>query len=187
VRSSAVLTPALALLIATCLASPAPALENENLLVTMPPGYKVGFNKRAQNQAITEMVPSGETVENWTEMVTVQIYFGLKGSIVGYRAKMEKDWANVCAGAQSAPVGGGLVNGYTTMTWRQTCPLNKQTGKPEITWFKAIAGNDSFYVVQKAFKFEPAAEKAAEWVKYLDGVSVCDTRIPQRKCPAGMK
>ena len=99
-RSSAVLTPALALLIATCLASPAPALENENLLVTMPPGYKVGFNKRAQNQAITEMVPSGETVENWTEMVTVQIYFGLKGSIVGYRAKMEKDWANVCAGAQ---------------------------------------------------------------------------------------
>ena len=82
------------------------ALENENLLVTMPPGYKVGYNKREQKALISEMVPAAETVESWTEMVTVQIYFGLKGSIVSYRAKMEKDWANVCAGAQSAPVGG---------------------------------------------------------------------------------
>ncbi len=70
-----------------------------------------------------------------------------------------------------------MVNGYTTMTWRMSCPLNRQSGKPEITWFKAIAGHDSFYVVQKAFKFEPAAEKAAEWVAYLNKVSVCDTRL----------
>ena len=173
--------------LAFAIASPAVALENENLLVTMPPGYKVGYNKREQKALISEMVPAAETVESWTEMVTVQIFFGLKGSIVSYRAKMEKDWANACAGAQSAPVGGGLVNGYTTVTWRQTCPLNKQTGKPEITWFKAIAGNDSFYVVQKAFKFEPAQEKAAEWIAWLNKVSVCDTRIPERKCPSGMK
>jgi hypothetical protein len=178
---------ALALALALLMVAPAVALEDENLLVTVPPGYKVGHQARNARQLLSEMVPSAETVENWTEMVTVQIYFGLKGSIAGYRTKMEKDWASVCAGATSAPVGGGLVNGYTTMTWRQTCPLNKATGKPEITWFKAIAGNDSFYVVQKAFKFEPAAEKAAEWVAFLDKVAVCDTRIPQRKCPAGMR
>ena len=39
------------------------------------------------------------------------------------------------------------------MMWRMTCPLNRQTAKPEMTWFKAISGTDSFYVVQKAFKF----------------------------------
>jgi hypothetical protein len=173
--------------LALVIASPAVALDNENLLVTMPAGYKVGFTKHAPKGVITEMVPQAETVESWTEMVTVQIYFGLKGSIIGYRTKMEKDWATVCAGAKSAAVGGGLANGYTTMTWRQTCPLNRQTGKPEMTWFKAIAGNDSFYVVQKAFKFEPAPEKAAEWVAWLNKVAVCDTRIAERKCPAGMR
>jgi len=163
------------------------ALSAENLLVAVPSGYTVGHQAHNARQLISEMVPTAETVDTWTEMVTVLIYFGQKGSLIGYRSKMEKDWAAACAGAKSAPVGGGLVNGYTTMTWRQTCPLNKATGKPEITWFKAIAGNDSFYVVQKAFKSEPTAEQAAAAVKYLDGVSVCDTRLPDRACPRGMR
>jgi hypothetical protein len=178
---------ALILILAFFFALPTHALEAENLLVAVPPGYKVGHQAKNAKQLISEMVPKAETVDTWTEMVTVLIYFGRKGSLIGYRTQMEKDWAAACAGAKSAPVGGGLVNGYTTMIWRQSCPLNKATGKPEITWFKAIAGNDSFYVVQKAFKFEPSPEQAATAVKYLDGVSVCDTRIAERKCPAGMR
>ncbi len=168
-------------------ASPAFALENENLLVTMPPGYKVGYNKREQKALISEMVPAAKTVENWTEMVAVQIFFGLKDSVAGFRLRMERLWAGSCVEAKSAPVSAGIENGYVTMMWRMTCPLNRQTAKPEMTWFKAIAGNDSFYVVQKAFKFEPVQEKAAEWVAWLNKVSVCDTRIPERKCPSGMK
>ena len=176
-----------AAVIALLIASPAIALEAENLLVAMPPGYKVGFTNHTPKGVITEMVPTAETVENWTEMVTVQIFFGLHDSVIAYRLRLEKLWALACAGASNAPVGGGLVNGYTTMTWRLSCPLNRQTGKPEMTWFKAIAGRDSFYVVQKAFKFEPAPEQAKEWVGWLDKVSVCDTRIADRKCPAGMR
>jgi hypothetical protein len=167
--------------------TPAFALEAENLLVTLPPGYIVGYTNHTAKGVITEMVPAGETVENWTEMVTVQIFFGLHDSPTAFRLRLEKLWASSCSGAKSAPVGGGLTNGYTTMTWRMSCPLNKQTGKPEITWFKAIAGRDSFYVVQKAFKFDPSPDKAAEWVAFLDKVSVCDTRLPERKCPAGMR
>jgi hypothetical protein len=53
-------------------------LENENLLVTAPPGYKVGFSDKKPYMLMTEFVPSKETVENWTEMVTVQVFFGLK-------------------------------------------------------------------------------------------------------------
>lgn len=53
-------------------------LENENLLITAPPGYKVGFNDKKPNMVMTEFVPAKETVENWTEMVTVQVFFGLK-------------------------------------------------------------------------------------------------------------
>ena len=42
----------------------AQALENENLLVLLPKGYKIGFEKKAGNQIMTEMVPQAETVEN---------------------------------------------------------------------------------------------------------------------------
>lgn len=176
-----------AAVIALLLATPALALENENLLVAVPPGYKVGYTKHTPKGVITEMVPSAETVETWTEMVTVQIFFGMHDSVIAYRLRLERLWASACAGARSAPIGGGLVNGYNTMTWRLSCLLNRQTGKPEMTWFKAISGRDSFYVVQKAFKFEPAPDKAKEWVGWLHKVSVCDTRIAERKCPAEMR
>jgi len=176
-----------ALVFALTSAVTAIALENENLLVSMPSGYKVGFNDRKKNMIISEMVPAAETVENWTEMVTVQIFLGMKDSVMGFRLRMEKLWAAACAGAKSAPVSSGIENGYVTSMWRLSCPLNKQTGKPEMTWFKTISGHDSFYVVQKAFKAEPPPEKAAEWVAWLNKVSVCDSRIPQSKCPSGMR
>ena len=54
-------------------------LQNENLLVTMPQGFKIGFQDKKGNVQISEMVPSSETVSDWTEiMVTVQIFFGHK-------------------------------------------------------------------------------------------------------------
>ena len=53
-------------------------LVNENLLVAMPEGYKLGWQDRNAQRLMSEMVPAAQTVENWTEMVTVQIFFGLK-------------------------------------------------------------------------------------------------------------
>jgi hypothetical protein len=167
--------------------SSAAALENENLLVGVPPGYKIDFNDRKQTMIMTEMVPTAQTVQNWTEMVTVQIFLGLKSTPAEFRTRMEKLWSGACPAGSGNVVSSASENGYATLLWRQSCPLNKATGKPEMTWFKAIAGNDSFYVVQKAFKFEPSPEQLTQWLGYLSKVSVCDTRLSARKCPAGMK
>jgi hypothetical protein len=52
-------------------------LKNENLLVTVPEGYKVDFQDRNNDQQITEMVPAGQSVKDWTEMLTVQNVFGM--------------------------------------------------------------------------------------------------------------
>lgn len=170
----------------TLVAPPARALENETLLVTMPKGYKVGFQNRAGNQAISEFVPQAETVEGWTEMVTVQIFFGMRDvTPSAYRARIEGLWAKACAGSEFSKVKEGAENGYPTLTWFQKCPRNSQTGKPELTWMKAVQGRDSFYLVQKAFKFEPTAEQRKEWGSYLDNVRVCDTRLPDRPCKMG--
>lgn len=168
------------------LAPSAQALENETLLVTMPKGYKVGFQKRAGNQVISEFVPQAETVEGWTEMVTVQIFFNLRDvTPAQYRTRMEGLWAKACAGSEFSKVKEGVENGYPTLTWLQKCPKNVQTGKSELTWMKAIQGRDSFYLVQKAFKFEPTAEQRKEWGGYLDSVRVCDTRLVDRPCKIG--
>lgn len=179
-RAACLFVAALAL---TFAAPAARALEGEVLLVTVPNGYKIGFEKKAGNQIMTEMMPQAETVKDWTEMVTVQIFLNMRGVVPAqYRARIEKLWASACDGSTFAKVKEGSDGGYPSLTWLQSCPMNNATGKPELTWMKAIQGRDRFYLVQKAYKFEPTAEQKKRWDDYLDGVSVCDTRRPDRLC-----
>jgi hypothetical protein len=173
-------------LLLTLLAAPAPAaaqLVNENLLVVMPTGYKIGFQTKKNNMDMSEMVPSNQTVDDWTEMVTVQIFHGMTAPPEQFKGTLEQRWSAACPNSTSAPIASAVENGYATLVWLFDCPHNPATGKPEITWFKAVQGNDSFYLVQKAFKFAPSKDQVVQWTKYLNVVQVCDSRLPDRACP----
>lgn len=163
--------------------APAQNLQNENLIVTVPKGYKVGHQQKVERGVITELVPEGQTVQNWTEMVTVQIFFRL-GHVTPaqYRTRIENLWSGACPGSSFSTVSEGLENGYPALVWRLDCPTNKQTGKPEITWMKFVQGRDSFYIVQKAFKYAPPQNEISRWTGYLATVRVCDSRLPDRPC-----
>jgi hypothetical protein len=158
-------------------------LSDENLLVAVPDGFKIDFQQRTDDMLISEAVPVAQSVHDWTEMVTVQVFHDLKVTPEQLKARIDTEGNAACPGIESNPVAQGDENGYAYMVWLQSCPLNKATGKPEITWFKAIAGNDSFYVVQLAFKAWPSKDEIASWMHYLGSVSVCDTRLPERACP----
>jgi hypothetical protein len=159
------------------------ALEGEVLLVTVPKGYKIGYEKKAGNQIMTEMVPEAQTVKDWSEMVTVQIFLNMRGvTPAQYRQRIQSAWSQACEGSTFSLVKEDGEGGYPTVTWLSECPHNNATGKPELTWMKAIEGRDSFYVVQKAYKFEPTAAQKTEWGAWLDSATVCDTRRPERNC-----
>uniref|UniRef100_Q07KS1 Uncharacterized protein n=1 Tax=Rhodopseudomonas palustris (strain BisA53) TaxID=316055 RepID=Q07KS1_RHOP5 len=178
--------PILSMLLALAVATPALALDNENLLVTVPKGFKVGFTKKSDQQMITEMVPENESVENWTEIVTVQIFYNLRDvPPAQYRARLEKAGAEACPGASFAKIKDGTEQLYPMVSWSQRCPLNKQSGKPEFTWFKVVQGRDSFYVVQKAFKAEPTERQLKAMAKFFDSSRVCDSRVPGQRCKPG--
>ncbi len=162
-------------------------LQNENLLTPLPAGYKVDFQKRQGRAEITEMVPTGENVNNWTEMVTVQTFFGLNVTPEQFKTGMEKNWTSACPGATSRLIATSPERGYPASLWVLSCPRNPGTGQPEHTWIKAIKGADSFYMVQKAFKFAPSKEQETKWLAYLRDVWVCDTRVAARACPKGMQ
>ena len=159
-------------------------LQDENILAGLPAGFKIDFQQRNKAMLISEMVPVKQSVKNWTEMVTVQVFYGLKVTPDQFKAGIEKELATACPRAESHPVAQGPENGYPSMVWLQNCPINKATGKPEITWFKAIQGNDSFYIVQVAFKAWPSKQQITQWMGYLKDVTVCDTRLPDRACAA---
>lgn len=159
-------------------------LENENLLAELPSGFKVDYQAEQGNQTITEMVPEGESVEDWTTMVTVQVYLG-ETNIAPIQAQetLTNDWFNACENSASYPVADGAENGYNFILWQLFCPLNPSTQKVEYTFMKAMQGNDSFYLVQVAFRHEPSDDEITQWMGYLKEVKVCDSRIPEQACP----
>jgi hypothetical protein len=158
--------------------------QGEALVLSPPPGYKIGFESRQGNIVLTEMVPESETVHDWTEMLTTQVFLGLKSATPQqFRDFMQGQAAKSCLNGQSANVAEGMENGYPFALWIQDCPLVQRFGKPERTWFKAIKGRDRFYVVQKAFRFEPSEQQVLKWTQYLRDVRLCDTRVPEQKCP----
>ena len=113
-----------AVILAALSASAARAdLENENLLVTAPPGYKVGCSDKKPDMLMTEFVPAKETVEKWTEMVTVQVFFGLKVTPQQFMDDMGKRWRAACPDAEEAhTVAEAPENGYPTLVWLLSCP-----------------------------------------------------------------
>ena len=158
-------------------------LENENLLQAIPPDYKIGHQSKRGNMLMTEFVPNGESVNNWTEMLTTQVFIGLTRPTPNeFRQVMQKSWVSFCKDANFADVAAGTENGYVFEVWIQDCPKSVQTGKLERVWFKAIKGNDSFYLIQKAFRFQPEPDQVVRWTQYLRSIQVCDTRLPDRDC-----
>lgn len=159
-------------------------LENENLLAGLPDGFKIGYQAEQGNQTITEMVAESESVEDWTAMVTVQVYLGEKNTTPQQAQEtMTNRWFGACENSESYPVADGVENGYNFVLWMLYCPLNPSTQKTEYTYMKAIQGNDSFYLVQVAFRYEPTEADITRWMQYLRDVRVCDSRIPERACP----
>src|ERR1700744_2936924 len=85
--------------------SAAASLEGENLLQPLPTGFKIATQEHNSHAALTEMVPSTETVDSWTQMVTTQIYFGATGpSFEAYKSGMEQRWQTACDKTDSVPV-----------------------------------------------------------------------------------
>lgn len=167
------------------LASPALAqLKGETLLVGMPAGFTLGFQSSRNGVNLQEWVPAGETVENWSEMVTVQIFLSRRDlDPVEMLRRIEEGWLGACKGSPPATAQSDKVNGYGAAMILLRCPLLARTGMPETTLFRAIRGNDSFYMVQRAVRAVPTPEEMEAMRRYLAAVSVCDARSAAHPCP----
>ena len=162
-------------------------LAAENLLTGIPEGFEIGFQTREGSMDMMEFIPKGETVEDWSSMITVQVFHSLgKLDADMFAGRIAEMWTAGCYDSAAERLGAGAVNGYPAAAWHYWCPLNTQTGKPEEMWLEAISGGDALYVVQYAYRADAGDEMELRALNYLAAVSVCDTRIAERDCPTGM-
>lgn len=163
-------------------------LKNENILIGIPSGYKMGYKAYdpKTHYTLAEFIPKEESVENWSQMLTVNIYHkNLPYSADAYAANIKSLWEKSCNGSYTQNISEGVENGYKYALVMLFCPKSAVSKKEEYTWLKAIKGNDSFYVIQKAFTISPPKEQIIQTMQYLKKVQLCDTRLGN--CPKGMQ
>lgn len=153
-------------------------LKYENLLQTFPKDYKLAYKKIQNNISFYEFIPKNEELENWTQMITTNIYHRNIGySVDEFIDAMKTAWKNSCKESSFKDIDDSKENGYTTKTIMLHCKLSQVTNEEETTYLKAIKGRDSFYFVQKAFTGKFSKEKEKNSIEYLKNVKVCDSRL----------
>jgi len=157
--------------------------NDENLRQVLPPGFKIGFKSERPGLTMTEDVPDGQTVKDWSEMITTQVFLGRKSAdpsafLSGVRSR----WLAACPGSVEPTIHTGNANGYPVSMMLLGCPLNPATGKPEVALMRGIAGADSFYLIQYAWRSAPTQEQVNAATRYLGTVNACDTRTPAHPC-----
>jgi hypothetical protein len=159
-------------------------LKDETLVATIPTGFKIGSQASHERMTTLEWVRESESLQNWTEMVTVQVDRGINRMTPPQVLQSTgKKWLPTCKGSAANQIPDGQANGYPVSMLVVHCPLNAVTGKPEATVLRVIKGNDALYIVQKTFRFEPSNDQIGQIMKYLNGVNVCDTRGTEHPCP----
>lgn len=144
-----------------------------------------------------DFVPAGQTIRDWTELVSVQGYPRTRSSgqaralLEGMQA-VRASRCGVSAGAIEALRWGDGADGDILQT-TLLCPRVPDTNYAELAVVKAIEGLDTLYVVQRAWRL-PAADEAtvraasrgpqAAAEAFLAQVRLCDPARDARNCSA---
>jgi hypothetical protein len=132
------------------------------------PGFIEGHRVERPHGMIVEWVPEGETVQNWTRIVTVQ-RFGEAATRLRPRdviGNMARDLPVSCPGGVAGAVETMRVSGRQAARFRADCAHNPGTGLPESLFALAIAGERDMHMFQVAFRHVPSAEEV-RWAEAL--------------------
>ena len=204
---TALLRLAFAAAFATAGALPSPATADgttatlpvaaERIVTPMPEDWKEAYHAKDARQEVREFVPAGESVENWSAMVTTKIFDGMNRSAKEYNTHTMERFASLCS--QSTKVVGETEErfGYPSslafiecVTSPATREKNKYVRKVEFLVQVAIKGDEALYVAESAWHTDDLtgprptadADLLNRIASRLDKVYVCDDRIEEKKC-----
>lgn len=166
--------------------------SGENLLVEQPKGWQPIHRDKQGQILTTRFAPIGQTAETWTQLLTVQVLYGLKDRVpVVLLDQIRQAGEAGCDSVGAGTVASRPVNGYPAAMRVLGCTRNRQSGRGEVTMAFALQGRDSAYLVQLGWRGEPfkatdpmplPQEAMKEWLSIIDHVWLCDTRDPKKPC-----
>lgn len=164
----------------------------EQLIATPPAGWKQVFQVNVGGTRIADYVPKGQTRKHWTAKLSFESYAKLLHDdplvVTKNQARYTKKH---CSFASDYSVFAGLENNYPTATRLLICGRLKKTDKGQISLFKAIKGEQYFYIIRMVRRLPPfendksSFDKAdmAAWSHYFSKIRVCDPGSNDHPCP----
>ncbi len=147
----------------------------------MADGFVVGYRQTAQMGAIEERVPRGETVQDWSRMVTL-LTMNVDMTPEAYLDAFARQIATACPGATVGPRTASITGAYKSLDGRTDCALNPGTGKPETFFYRIFAAGGRLYMAQVAFRRVANASDAAWARSQLSGLRLCAVSATDAVC-----
>ena len=168
-------------------------LQGENLLVAPLPGWTQAYSASGNGIRLLEYVPPGQNVNAWSQMATIEIFYGRGGTKPrDVQQKIVEGFRENCEAIHVSDLGSGTASTLPAVRWVTYCSKFKPLSTGEISYSQAISGKDHFYLIQRSWRGAPfdltkplpiPETTLKEWEAYLNQVSVCDSRDPERPCP----
>lgn len=158
------------------------ATNNEILIQQIPESWREVTSVQQDNLWIREVIPKDQDINNWEEILSTQIIAG--GIEIGteeFIANLNSSWAKTCTNAQTRPAVKTSENGYSTYFWLQTCQTNNPK-TPKMTLFKAIEGQENFYLIQKSWYGNLTPESVKFWSQQMKLMQLCNTSQNDKSC-----
>jgi hypothetical protein len=173
-----------------------PADAEEKLFVGVPSGWTESRQQSEPDRSTVEYVPPGQTVQNWTEMVTIQEYRGARVDPLTYLDKLIEKFGAGCQAARHMGPRAGEENGYKAAVAYMECKgPDPATAEPGVTLkniefmaVKAIQGREGLHLVERAWHADDASlhplnrPNAADWVAVVRDAELCDMKDLSQTC-----
>ncbi|MCC6758925.1 MAG: hypothetical protein IT395_04790 [Candidatus Omnitrophica bacterium] len=130
----------------------------------------VGSHDANEQQSITEYVPEGETVDNWTELVTISEFFGLQDQITPTQlmTSMMQMAEENCSGVKKNILQTEGTESILFEWETKGCKAEIPGGSaPEFDISRIIVGKDRIFIMQHASKKALTAEKRDQWIMII--------------------
>jgi len=143
----------------------------ERLAMPAVPGFE-SFTQKAQSGTIDERVAKGETLDQWTRMITlITLYRNLDPK--DYAPSFEAGVLRACPGATARPRTASRIGSHPAIDGRVDCPRNPSTGLPETFLYRVGNDGTQLHMVQVAFRSVPGPADLAWAQARIDSAVLC--------------
>lgn len=138
-----------------------------------PEGFAGVHLSEAGGVRLTEYVLDGETLEAWSEAVTVaEIAGGMRAE--DFVTRLVADKKAACTAGFDLDPAGTEAGGRVSTISIHACPNYDRSERSEVALLRTIEGDGRLFAVQRAWARTPPREELDAWTERLRAIRLCD-------------